>query len=608
MAWVLLLALLAQQFSSASVDDAATLERMHQYEVYLREQMARLIDMEQRNMGRSWMDIPTLLFPLLHYWKIWFWIGMLFLSLWIMWQLHKRNQCDQHKEEVESEQEEEEWVEQEEEETEEEEMEQEDEEEGEGDEDFYESEYIRQITERALAKVQGKDNRCQLVEELISNLLDAFTNLCSDSFFPVLLPAIGVGSAFEGWSPPRGAIVYSLLVPMQAPRGHVFIPEVGTKGKALSRKSRVRVEQLCTDKAGQLPGNVPCFLHNAVGELHRIQQPSLLHTLCTGYYLDVQKIVTWFNVQVPTVWTATPHAHTYKLQVLPFCRSCKLQLKDTSSGEKLLIELLFGVQQGHSDIFLSSQNSEAGFTPSTVWPQSFAVAEKKLFHYVARKAGPKSCHLSCLRFFAHIQARTDFSIHTIKTVFFHLLTTDSLKSWHRRDFVTQLQNILQHLQSCLKEKRLKHFFLGNRKVPKEIVLPRNFRAARPLNLFHNQKKDTNACCKVLRDFWVLRNLFRLQLFHAEGGLRVQISACREHHTWQPFPASTPWGPGPQVAEELHCMALKGTGLELRLQGPVKYRKPSDDYRPVKFRNFNAKEESRKEQVLLHWVTQFGPVP
>ncbi|NXJ13229.1 IPIL1 protein, partial [Odontophorus gujanensis] len=386
--------------------------------------------------------------------------------------------------------------------TEKEEVEQEDEEEGEG-EEFYESDYTRQITECALAKVQGRDNRCQLVEELMNDLLDAFTNLCSDSFFPVLLPAVGVGSAFEGWSSLEGDTVYRLLVPTQAPRGHVFIPEVGTKGKALARSSRIRVELRCTCRVRQLLRNMLCFLRNLEDKLRKNLQPSLLHTFCTGSYLDVQKIVTWFNVQVPTVWTVTRHAHAYDLKVLPSCRSCKLQLKNTSSGEKLLIELLFGVQQGHSDIFLSSQNSEVGFTPSTVWPQSFAVAEKKFLQYVARNARPDSCHLSCLSFFAHIQVGTGFSIHTIRTVFFHLLTTNNLKIWRRRNFLTGLENILQHLQSCLKEKRLDHFFLGNQKVPKEIVLPCNFRAARPLNLFQHLEQDPDAYCQALHDFSVL---------------------------------------------------------------------------------------------------------
>ncbi|NXJ12448.1 IPIL1 protein, partial [Odontophorus gujanensis] len=380
------------------------------------------------------------------------------------------------------------------------EVEQDDEEEDEEDEDFYEYAQTRYIAHRALAIVQGRVNRCQLVEELMNDLLDAFTILCSDSFFPVLLPAVGVGSAFEGWSSLEGDTVYRLLVPMQAPRGHVFIPEVGIEGEALARSSRIRVELLCICIRQKLQRDVLCILHNPEDKLCRIQQPGLLHMFCTGSYLDVQKIVTWFNVQVPTVWTVTRHAHAYDLKVLPSCRSCKLQLKNTSSGEKLLVELLFGVQQGHSDIFLSSQNSEVGFTPSTVWPQSFAVAEKKFLQYVARNAGQDSCHLSCLTLFAHIQVGMGFSRYTIKTLFFHFLATNNLENWHRRNFLTRLENILQHLQSCLNEKCLNHFFLGNKKVPKEIVLPHTFHAARPLNLFQHLENDPEAYCQALSDF------------------------------------------------------------------------------------------------------------
>ncbi|OXB71385.1 UNVERIFIED_CONTAM: hypothetical protein H355_001717, partial [Colinus virginianus] len=506
MAWVLFFSVFAQMFKSASINDnAAMLERMQQREIYLQEQMAWLLhEVEQRKVDRSWMDIPALLFPLLHSWKTWLWMGLLVLPLCILWQLEKWNQRDKREEEEEeSEHEEEEPVEQE---TEEEKVEQEDEEEGEGDNDFCEFVDTRQITERVLAKVQGRDNSCQLVEEMMNDIVEAFTILCSDTFFPVLMPVVGVGSAFEGWSLPEEDIVYRLLVPMQAPRGHIFLPEVG-KRKALAKNSRIRVEQLCMCKLGQLLRNVLSFQRNPHDRLHKDQQHSLLHMFCTDSYLDVQKTVTWFNVQVPTVWTVTRHAHVYDLKVLPSSRSSKLLLKNTSSGEKIFIELLFGVQQEHSDIFLSSQNSEAGFTPSTVWPQSFAVAERRFFQYVARNAGPESCHLSCLRLFAHIQVGTGFSIDTIRTVYFHLLNTTNMKSWNRRHFTVRLENILQHLQRCLKEKHLHHFFVGNRKVPNEIVLPRNFRAARPLNLFQHLERNTNAYCQALSDFkimaWVL---------------------------------------------------------------------------------------------------------
>ncbi|KAF1629565.1 UNVERIFIED_CONTAM: hypothetical protein FQV15_0000084, partial [Eudyptes pachyrhynchus] len=62
--------------------------------------------------------------------------------------------------------------------------------------------------------------RSQVVEELVGDLLRVFKMLLSDSFFPVFKPAIGVGSAFEGWSPHEDDVVYCLLVPLKPPRGH----------------------------------------------------------------------------------------------------------------------------------------------------------------------------------------------------------------------------------------------------------------------------------------------------------------------------------------------------------------------------------------------------
>lgn len=96
-----------------------------------------------------------------------------------------------------------------------EEVEQEDEEE----EYFHHSALTRYIARRAWEKMQGKATKCVLVEELMSDLLQTYTFVCSNSFYPVLQPAIGVGSAFEGWSPCEEDIVYRLLVPIKAPMG-----------------------------------------------------------------------------------------------------------------------------------------------------------------------------------------------------------------------------------------------------------------------------------------------------------------------------------------------------------------------------------------------------
>ena len=352
-----------------------------------------------------------------------------------------------------------------------------------------------------------------LVEELMSDLLQTYTFVCSNSFYPVLQPAIGVGSAFEGWSPCEEDIVYRLLVPIKAPHGHVFHPELGEEGEVLARNSRIRVELVCMCTREQQLGDVLCFLHHSEEELSQNQQPSLLQTLCTGSYLDVQKTAAWFNKQVPRIWRLTHRAHRYGLKVLPSSRSCKLQVTDTSSGEKVHVELLFGVQQGNLDIFLSSQNAEAVFTPSTTWPQSCAVAERKYFEYVARTTGPNSCHLVCLRLFAHILVGMGFSSYTIKTLLLHLLAIIPLEDWRRRHFLSRLENLLQYLQYCLNDKLLNHFLLGNATMPDEVVLPQAFQTASPLNLFQHLEQDPDAHSRVLRDFKELKDrLFRLLLF------------------------------------------------------------------------------------------------
>ncbi|XP_042724516.1 inositol 1,4,5-trisphosphate receptor-interacting protein-like 1 [Lagopus leucura] len=543
MAFVLILALLVR----ALCDNAVMLEGVQQQEVNLREQMTQLQhETEQWNVEQRWVDVPALLFTLLNYWRIWFCMGLFFLLFWNMWQSEKMNQhhdssseedsfsskeeaagAEQKEEEQEKQVEQVEQVEkveqekkveqkekleQEEKVKQEEKVEQE-EQEQQDEVDFYRIPWTRFIAERALLKAQGRPSRCQLVEELMSDLLLACRFVWSNSFYPTLRSAIGVGSAFEGWSPREEDTVYRLLVPVEAPRGHIFHLELYDEEDELARNPRVRVELKCMCEREQQLGDVLCFLHHPVEDLVQNQDPSLLQTLCTDAYLDVEKIVTWFRVQVATIWNTTLQADAYNLKVLPSRRSCKLQLTNTSSGEKILVELLFGVQQGNSDIFLSSQNTEAGFTPSTTWPQSCAVAEMKYFQYLLKKAGENSVIQSCLRFLAHTLVGMGFSNYVLKTLVFHLVNIIPLGNWQRRNFLSRLESILQYLHFCLKYKRLVHFFIGNKMMPDEVILPHSFRTATPVNLFQHLEDDPDAESRALRDFRVLRDrLLRLLLF------------------------------------------------------------------------------------------------
>ncbi|NXD70191.1 IPIL1 protein, partial [Eolophus roseicapillus] len=291
--------------------------------------------------------------------------------------------------------------------------------------------------------------------DLVNNLILIARQVSSDSFFPVLEPGFAIGSANEGWSPYEENIIYQVLVPLAPPSGHTFLLELCNPGEMPERNFRVRVELECTCVTEQLVGDMLCFLHHAEEELRRNQGPSLLHTLCTGSYLDVQKTACRFHQLVKACWVVLPYSHQWRLTMLPCSRSCKFKV--ARAEEEINIEIVFGVQQGDSDIFVSSQASEAIFTPSTTWTLSCAWAEAKFFELTARQAPDDSFHLRCLQLCACLLVGTDFSSYTLKTVVMHLLTTIPLSGWCRTHFLLRMGDIMRYLCRCLEEKLLDHF-------------------------------------------------------------------------------------------------------------------------------------------------------
>ncbi|NXC51761.1 IPIL1 protein, partial [Aleadryas rufinucha] len=336
--------------------------------------------------------------------------------------------------------------------------------------------------------------------DLMDNFTIYFGHVLSNSFYPVLQRAIGVGSAFEGWSPREQDVVYRVLVPMTPPRGHSFHLELDTAGQRRVRNFRVRVQLECTCAREQQGENTLCFLHHPEEELRSNQDPSLLHTLCTGAYLDVQKTARWFCQLVRATWPALPQSHSWHLVLLPSRRSC--QFKVTNGRDSFRIELLFGVRQGDSDIFVSSQPREA-LTPSTTWPESYAVAEAKFFKYIARQAPHDSLHLKCLQFFTRLQLGIGFSTYTMKTIVMHLLNVVPVSRWCRRDFLQRLVDINESLRLCVEVRRLNHFIVGNQWLPEEISLPPDIQMAEPPNLFHHLVQDPAPHSQAMSEYQVL---------------------------------------------------------------------------------------------------------
>ncbi|NXL22710.1 IPIL1 protein, partial [Setophaga kirtlandii] len=216
--------------------------------------------------------------------------------------------------------------------------------------------------------------------------------------------------------------------------------------------------------------------------------------LCTSSSLDVEKTSHWFCQLVRSSWLQVPQWHSWHLGFQPRNQSCRLQL--SKGRESLMVEMLFGVRQGDSDIFVVSQPTEAqkGSSSITAWPETYTVAELKFFRQITRQLLCESLHLKCLQLFTCILRGTGFSSSIWKTLVMHVLTP--LSRWHRSAFARRLWDIMAYLDHCLQLTHLEHFVLGNARLPAEISLLPPMRGLEPPNLFEHLAQDPAALREV----------------------------------------------------------------------------------------------------------------
>ncbi|RMC00491.1 hypothetical protein DUI87_23102 [Hirundo rustica rustica] len=310
------------------------------------------------------------------------------------------------------------------------------------------------LEEHIQLPVLDVDRGCSVIMDLMDKLTHIFRQGLSNSFYPVPQQAIGVGSTFEGWSHHAQDIVYHVLVPLSPPPGHAFHLELDTTAMKLQRIFRVRVALMCTCTREQLGEDMLCFLHHPEEELRRRQDPSLLHTLCTGTYLDVEKTVHWFYRFIRVAWLLLPQSRHWCLMLQPSSRSCKFQLSKDS--ESFMAEIIFGVQQGDSG----------------------------------------------------------FSSYALKTVVMHLLNTVPLTQWRRGDFQQPLMDILKYLHCSLETKQLHHFVIGNERFPMDISFPSGFRLAKLPNLFQHLASNPDAHRKAMQEYVCLLHRLKQLLIHS----------------------------------------------------------------------------------------------
>ncbi|KAI6078607.1 Inositol 1,4,5-trisphosphate receptor-interacting protein-like 1 [Aix galericulata] len=195
-------------------------------------------------------------------------------------------------------------------------------------------------------------DECKVVEELVDELLGACQGFSRNTFKPWLQPAIGMGCLYKGRSAWEDNILYHLLVSLKPPPRHAFHPELGTAVEMPARNLSLRMELECSCVRERLVGDMLCFLYHPKDELRRKQEPSLLHTLCTGSYLNVEETTHWFQTSVKAAWELLLQSHHCRMTVLPSRCFCRLRLTNASKST-LSIEMILGVQLDDSETFLS---------------------------------------------------------------------------------------------------------------------------------------------------------------------------------------------------------------------------------------------------------------
>ncbi|KAL9822686.1 inositol 1,4,5-trisphosphate receptor-interacting protein-like 1 [Geothlypis trichas] len=185
------------------------------------------------------------------------------------------------------------------------------------------------------------------LQELVDELLGVCRVLSRRSFMPELHPAVGMDTSPAACGVQENSSTYRPLVILRPPPGHSFILE-STKWPP-ARRIRVALECLCSRE--QLREHT-CFLHASGGQLPTDQEGYLMDTLCTGSYLDTQKVTGWVQMLVLSAWLLLPQWRHCQLTALPCGKSCSFRLSG-ASGLHCNIEMDLAVQRGCSGAYLA---------------------------------------------------------------------------------------------------------------------------------------------------------------------------------------------------------------------------------------------------------------
>ncbi|XP_062070771.1 inositol 1,4,5-trisphosphate receptor-interacting protein [Lepus europaeus] len=343
----------------------------------------------------------------------------------------------------------------------------------------------------------------EFVEGFVDDLLEALRSLCNRDSDMEVEDFIGVDSMYENWQVDRPLLCH-LFVPFTPPEPHRFHPELWCSSHPvpLDRQGYAQIKVVRADGDAQgcvcgktkLGEDMLCLLHGK----NKTTQPEdsrMEDLLCAreSPYLDTMQVMKWFQTALTRAWHRIAHKYEFDLAFGQLDTPGSLKIK-FRSGKFMPFHLIPAIQCDDSDLYFVSHlpRESSGETTacSTDWLLSFAVYERHFLRMMLKALPEGACHLSCLQiacFLLSKQSRltgpSGLSSYHLKTALLHLLLSRRAADWQAAQLAARLHELLCFLEKSLLEKKLHHFFLGNRKVPEAVGLPEAMHRAEPLNLF-----------------------------------------------------------------------------------------------------------------------------
>ncbi|XP_028827322.1 inositol 1,4,5-trisphosphate receptor-interacting protein isoform X1 [Denticeps clupeoides] len=338
---------------------------------------------------------------------------------------------------------------------------------------------------------------CEFVEGFADDLLMAARNLSDSQVDMDIKEWVGVGSLYESWATGK-TLTCDLWVPIgpQPPYSlefQILDSQVSTDTSDTQGCAKVKMlkgASSCPCGQNNLDSDTLCLLHtgDATGITEAVNGPLCFKdTAC----LSRTSVVRWFRTRVAKAWAQISHKYEFELEFLQG-NSPAFRIR-FRSGKAIHFNLTPVLELKGTQAYLVSHLApmREEKTSDLIWQISFASYETFVLKHYGKLLPEDSCHLQCLQLLSFLNrmqtgltGSSTLTNYHLKTVLIHLLLDKRPSDWRPDCMHRRLHDMLRLLKKSIQDGWLSHAFIGNKLVPPEAGLPREFLQSLPVNLFH----------------------------------------------------------------------------------------------------------------------------